>query len=83
MASLDALDLLGKLLQFNPEKRPTAEQALEHRWLKQFRNEEEEYECEHKITITLDENKKLTLEEYRDMLYSDIAKRKKEARRKM
>lgn len=32
----DALDLLKKLLQFNPNKRLTAEQALEHPYLSKF-----------------------------------------------
>ena len=32
----DALDLLHGLLQFNPDKRLTAEQALKHPYVKRF-----------------------------------------------
>lgn len=41
-ASDEALDLLNKLLQFNPEKRLTAEEALEHPYVAQFHNEDDE-----------------------------------------
>ena len=34
----DALDLLSKLLQFNPEKRATIEQAISHPYMAQFHN---------------------------------------------
>lgn len=32
----DALDLLHSLLQFNPDKRLTAEQALKHPYVKRY-----------------------------------------------
>ena len=32
----DALDLLHALLQFNPDKRLTAEQALKHPYVKRY-----------------------------------------------
>lgn len=35
-ASDDALDLLHSLLQFNPNKRLTAEEALSHPYLQQY-----------------------------------------------
>ena len=34
--SEDALDLLRKLLHFNPDKRITAEQALKHPYLSRY-----------------------------------------------
>ena len=37
-APADALDLLSKLLQFNPEKRATIEQAIAHPYMAQFHN---------------------------------------------
>jgi serine/threonine protein kinase len=36
-ADTAALDLLKKMLQFNPQKRCTAEEALEHDFLKSIR----------------------------------------------
>jgi len=37
-ASLDAIDLLTKLLKFNPNARITVEEALQHRFLQPFFN---------------------------------------------
>lgn len=41
-ANPDAVDLMQKLLRFNPKKRLTAEQALSHPYLKDFHDEEYE-----------------------------------------
>jgi mitogen-activated protein kinase 15 len=49
----DALDLLTKLLVFNPYKRITVEEALEHPFVKDFRNIEEEIICNQKIELRL------------------------------
>lgn len=45
-ANPDALDLMQKLLQFNPNKRLTAAQALKHRYLKEFHDESYEKTAE-------------------------------------
>jgi mitogen-activated protein kinase 15 len=55
-ASDDAIDLLKNLLQFNPNKRLTAEQALRHPYVAQFHNPEDEPNCNRKINIPIDDN---------------------------
>ena len=78
-----AIDLLLKLLVFNPKKRLTAEEALEHPYVADFHNLEEEIICDHKIEIPLDDNNKFTKEEYRQKLYDVVLKRKIEIRRQI
>jgi len=51
---------------------------LKHKYVKEFINAEEEIECDHVIQITMNDNKKFSIREYREALYADIAKRKKE-----
>jgi len=77
-ASPEALDLLQHLLSFNPNKRYTAEDALEHPYVGAFHNPEEEISSDHKIEISIDDNQKRTIEEYRGKLYEDILRRKQE-----
>ena len=52
----DALDMLRNLLQFNPTKRLTAEQALKHPYIAQFHNPDDEPICTRKIHIPIDDN---------------------------
>ena len=78
-----AIDLLLKLLVFNPKKRLTAEEALEHPYVADFHNLEEEIICDHKIEIPLDDNNKFTKEEYILKLYDVVLKRKIEIRRQI
>lgn len=82
-ASPDAIDLLKSLLQFNPGKRLTADQALKHPYVAQFHNPDEEPICTKKIHIPIDDNQKFSIKEYRNKLYSDIHKRRKEMRKKI
>merc|ERR1740138_1214472 len=80
-ASVEALDLLRLCLQFNPSKRISAKEALRHPYVVQFHNPEDEFECDRTIGIPIDDNTKLTVQDYREKLYADVLKKKKEQRR--
>jgi len=80
-ASVEALDLLRLCLQFNPAKRQAASKALRHPYVVEFHNAEVEPDCDREISICLDDNKKLTVQDYRTRLYDDVIKRKKEQRK--
>lgn len=81
-ASDEALDLLRKCLAFNPTKRITAEQSLEHPYVAQFHNPDEEPACEREIRITIDDDHKFSIQDYRNTLYQDVINKKKENKRK-
>ncbi|KAL8431825.1 hypothetical protein ACSSS7_005033 [Eimeria intestinalis] len=76
-----ALDLLKQLLQFNPLKRISAEKALEHPYVRQFHNPDDEPVCGHIITIPIDDNTKYSVEDYREKVYNEVIRKKKETRR--
>jgi len=80
-ASLEALDLLRTCLAFNPGKRILAKDALRHPYVVQFHNPEDEFECPNIIQIPIDDNTKLTVQDYRERLYNEVLKKKKEQRR--
>lgn len=82
-ASPEALDLLSKLMHFNPDKRISAEEALRHPYCAQFHNPADEPIALNTITIPIDDNTKYSIAEYRDRLYLEIVKRKKEIRKRM
>ena len=79
------LDLLNKLLQFNPSKRINVEKALEHPYVADFHDQYSDTEiiCEKPVQIPIDDNIKYTVKEYKQKLYEDILKRKKEIRKKL
>jgi len=80
MASPEALDLIKRCLQFNPGKRLTAFEALRHPYVAQFHNEADEPPCPRVLKIQIDDNTKYSAADYRDRLYREIARRKKEAK---
>eukprot|EP00741_Cyanophora_paradoxa_P007993 tig00001234_g7732.t1 len=79
-ASPEALDLLKKLLVFNPDKRITALEALKHPYVAQFHNEDDEPVCTHAIRILIDDNVKYSIQDYREKLYNEVIRKKKEIR---
>ena len=71
-----AMDLLKKMLLFNPKHRITVEEALRHPYLKDFQNPQEELEYNGVIEISIDENTKYTIKEYREALYKEMVRKK-------
>ena len=68
-ASADALDLLKLFLQFNPDKRLTAEEALRHPYVAKFHKPEDESFLLYDVVPPVDDDIQLTVSEYRDKLY--------------
>jgi mitogen-activated protein kinase 15 len=81
LASPEALDVLRSMLHFNPSKRITAEKALEHPYVAQFHNPAEEPTCDKELRISIDDDHKYSISEYRNQLYMDIIAKRKEKRR--
>ena len=79
-ASADALDLMERCFQFNPHKRISAAESLRHPYVRQFHNPAEEPACPRVLRIQIDDNTKYSAADYRDRLYKEIARKKKEAR---
>ncbi|XP_077990919.1 uncharacterized protein LOC144445251 [Glandiceps talaboti] len=77
----DAIDLVRKLLHFNPDKRWTAEQALEHPYVARFHNPADEPGLDYDVIPPLDDDIQLTVNEYRSKLYEMIRDKKAKMRR--
>ncbi|NXF38891.1 MK15 kinase, partial [Nyctibius bracteatus] len=73
---LPALDLLKKLLVFNPDKRLTAEEALQHPYVKRFHCPATEPSLDYDVILPLDDDVQLSVAEYRNKLYEIILERK-------
>lgn len=78
----EGLDLLRKMLAFNPFERITVEEAIEHPFLTKFHCEVDEIICNSPIKLPIDDNTKLTLKMYREAIYRDITCKIKKAKKK-
>ncbi|KAM6318968.1 mitogen-activated protein kinase 15 [Aegotheles albertisi] len=73
---LPALDLLKKLLVFNPAKRLTAEEALQHPYVRRFHCPAREPSLDHDVVLPLGDDIQLSVAEYRNKLYQMILEKK-------
>ncbi|CAF2479680.1 unnamed protein product [Rotaria sp. Silwood2] len=79
-ASNESLDLLRRLLQFNPDKRITSEEGLRHSFVASFQNPKEEIVKGYDVVPQLSDDIQLTVDEYRKKLYELIQLRKVSAK---
>lgn len=76
----DALDLISRLLVFNPDKRLTADEALEHPYVRRFHNPVNEPSLDYDVVLPVDDDTQLSVAEYRNKLYEMILDRKSSLR---
>ena len=68
-----AIDLLKKMLTYDPDQRITVEQALKHEYLKQLHYPDDEPSSERVSAFDFDYEKySLSKEEYKDLIYDEI-----------
>ncbi|KAI4874186.1 hypothetical protein NFI96_018989, partial [Prochilodus magdalenae] len=72
----DALDLLQRLLVFNPDKRLTAEQALQHPYVAKFHNPSREPSLDYDVILPVDDDVQLSVAQYRNKLYEMILEKR-------
>lgn len=70
----EAIDLMVKMLDFNPTKRLTAAEILKHPYLTKFHAPKDEYDAPKVIYPPISDNKKLSLKQYRNLIYDRIRK---------
>ncbi|KAL8590492.1 hypothetical protein ACOMHN_011705 [Nucella lapillus] len=81
-APVEGVDLMQRLLQFNPDKRITADEALRHPFVTRFHNPSEEVSLNFDVVPPLSDDVQLTVEQYRSKLYEMIIQKKAERRRR-
>ncbi|KAL0576458.1 hypothetical protein V5O48_005533 [Marasmius crinis-equi] len=77
---IHALDLLIKMLSFDPDERITVPQALEHPWLAAYHDVADEPECPTKFDKWRQIEELQTIEEFREALWNEIQDYRQEVR---
>ncbi|KIJ20869.1 hypothetical protein PAXINDRAFT_66834, partial [Paxillus involutus ATCC 200175] len=75
-----SLDLLEKMITFDPTSRIAVPDALAHPWLASYHEETDEPECQTKFERWRDIEKLETLEEFREALWKEIEDYRMEVR---
>jgi len=71
-SSDDGLDLLSQMLQFNPEKRITVNNAIEHSFFTEVRSNSKEIEAEFSLELSFEKDENLSMEKLRLLFISVI-----------
>ena len=82
MVDDDELELVKALLEFNPKKRLTVDSALRHKFLDWYPKGLGDESIKPKPLLNaIDDNKKMTSHEYKNALFSEINRRRKDAKK--
>jgi len=73
----DAVDMVVKLLDFNPERRLDIEGSLKHPYMAAFVTGSEP-SCPGRLSIPIDDDHKFTVNDYREKLYQQVIANKKD-----
>ena len=68
----DSIDLLYKMIKFNPNKRITVDQALEHTFFSQIRIKELELEEKNSPNFDFEKDENLDFEKIRKLFINEI-----------
>ncbi|KAH6916085.1 CMGC/MAPK protein kinase [Coprinopsis sp. MPI-PUGE-AT-0042] len=79
-ADPQALELMGQMVSFDPERRVTVLQALEHPWLAAYHDESDEPECVEKFERWREIEKLETLDDFKKALWDEIEDYRREVR---
>ena len=78
-SSEESLDLLQKMLIFDPKKRITVQQSLEHPFFKSIRDPSKEEEATFNLEFEFEDDNNLTVEKLRNLLLTVIKSYKQKA----
>lgn len=70
-ASPEAIDLIKRLCSFDPKKRPSAVDCLDHPYLSQFHSEAREVSSPTKVVMALKDGERHAIREYRNQIYKE------------
>jgi len=70
-ANKDAIKLLAQMLQFNPSKRCTVEEALEHSFFKEIREKKKEIQPDKTISMEFLESEDFTIDKLKQHIYEE------------
>ena len=78
-SSEESLDLLQKMLIFDPKKRITVQESLEHPFFKSIRDKSKEEEATFNLEFEFEDDNNLTIEKLRNLFVTVIMSYKKRA----
>ena len=78
----EAVDMVVKLMDFNPERRLDIEGALKHPYMATFVTGSEP-SCPGTLSIPIDDDHKFTVNDYREKLYQQVVANRKDKTSRM